>query len=141
MYGGAPAVTYESAQTRKFLLGRTEVIRSASRESKAFVDAMLGGAEVGLRGTGATRPAADVRTPHQDTERAKLFRAAVTRHIQYSTWAADAQGVDRHMFGLKKLLRDGEPMPEMFTDEAFAKSSHWTLSTSQLSSDYLDGWG
>lgn len=38
---GKPAVTYESAQTRKFKLGRTEVIRSASKESKAFVDAML----------------------------------------------------------------------------------------------------
>lgn len=41
MTGGEPGVTYESAQTRKFKLGRTEVIRSASKESKAFVDAML----------------------------------------------------------------------------------------------------
>jgi hypothetical protein len=41
MTGGKPAVTYESAQTRKFRLGRTEVIRSASNQSKAFVDAML----------------------------------------------------------------------------------------------------
>lgn len=41
MNNGRPAVTYESAQTRKFRLGRTEVIRVASRESKAFVEAML----------------------------------------------------------------------------------------------------
>lgn len=41
MNNGEPAVTYESAQTRKFKLGRTEVIRSASNESKAFVQAML----------------------------------------------------------------------------------------------------
>lgn len=41
MHNGQPAVTYESAQTRKFKLGRTEVIRSASNESKAFVQAML----------------------------------------------------------------------------------------------------
>jgi carnitine O-acetyltransferase len=46
MHGGKPAVTYESAQTRKFALGRTEVIRSASKESKAFVEAMLGDASV-----------------------------------------------------------------------------------------------
>lgn len=38
---GRPGVAYESAQTRKFQLGRTEVIRSASNESKAWVEAML----------------------------------------------------------------------------------------------------
>ena len=36
-----PGVTYESAQTRKFQLGRTEVIRSASNESGAWARAML----------------------------------------------------------------------------------------------------
>ena len=36
-----PGVTYESAQTRKYQLGRTEVIRSASKESKAWAEAML----------------------------------------------------------------------------------------------------
>ncbi|ORY26940.1 carnitine acyltransferase [Naematelia encephala] len=47
------------------------------------------------------------------------------------------------MFGLKKLVKtkDGEEMPSVFTDEAFAKSGHWEMSTSQLSSKYLDGWG
>jgi hypothetical protein len=35
-----PGVTYESAQTRKYQLGRTEVIRSASNESKEWVEAM-----------------------------------------------------------------------------------------------------
>jgi carnitine O-acetyltransferase len=76
-----------------------------------------------------------------DGEREKKFREAVRRHIQYSTWAADGQGVDRHMFGLKKLLQKGEEMPEVFKDEVFGRSSHWELSTSQLSSNYLDGWG
>lgn len=37
---GRTGVAYESAQTRKFQLGRTEVIRSASNESKAWVEAM-----------------------------------------------------------------------------------------------------
>ena len=32
-------------------------------------------------------------------------------------------------------------MPELYTDEAFSKTNHWELSTSQLSSPYLDGWG
>lgn len=38
---GRPGVCYESCQTRKYQLGRTEVIRSASNESKAWAEAML----------------------------------------------------------------------------------------------------
>lgn len=38
---GRPGVCYESAQTRKYQLGRTEVIRSASSESKEWAEAML----------------------------------------------------------------------------------------------------
>jgi carnitine O-acetyltransferase len=38
---GRPGVTYESAQTRKYQLGRTEVIRSVSNESKAWVEEMI----------------------------------------------------------------------------------------------------
>lgn len=117
-----PGITYESCQTRKYLLGRTEVIRSASNESKAFCEAMLSSSA-------------------SDSEREKAFRKAVTRHIQYSAWAADGQGVDRHMFGLKKLVKEGEEMPEVFKDPIHSRSAHWELSTSQLSSKYLDGWG
>jgi len=40
-FKGRPGVTYESAQTRKFQRGRTEVIRAASSQSKAWVDAMV----------------------------------------------------------------------------------------------------
>jgi carnitine O-acetyltransferase len=119
---GRPGVTYESCQTRKFIHGRTEVIRTVSNESKAFCEAMI-----------------NSKGSPQDKE--KLFRSAVTRHIQYSTWAADAQGVDRHMFGLKKLIKEGEETPAVFKDEVHGKSSHWEMSTSQLSSKYLDGWG
>lgn len=119
---GRPGVCYESAQTRKYALGRTEVIRSASNESKAWADAML---------------SSDV----SDTERARLFRAAVARHLQYAAWAADGQGVDRHLFGLKRMLKEGEKTPAIYEDEAFGKTNHWELSTSQLSSPFLDGWG
>ncbi|KAH9179330.1 acyltransferase ChoActase COT CPT [Lactarius sanguifluus] len=121
-FKGRPAVTYESAQTRKFQRGRTEVVRAASEQSKAWVDAM-------------------VNPNATDAKRAALFRSAVSRHVQYSAWAADGQGVDRHLFGLKKVLKEGEALPEIYIDPAFSRSSHWELSTSQLSSKYLDGWG
>ena len=123
-YFGRPGVTYESCQTRKFLLGRTEVIRSCSAESLAFVQAM-------------ENPQAT------DKERDAAYRKAANRHIQYSAWAADGQGVDRHMFGLKRLIREkeGEEVPEVFKEEVHGRSSHWEMSTSQLSSKWLDGWG
>jgi len=117
-----PGVTYESCQTRKYQLGRTEVIRSASNESKAWAEAML-----------------NVDTT--DTERAALFRRAVARHLEYAGWASQGEGVDRHLFGLKRLLRDGEETPGIYNDGGYGRSSHWELSTSQLSSEYVDGWG
>jgi carnitine O-acetyltransferase len=61
--------------------------------------------------------------------------------LQYAAWAADGQGVDRHLFGLKKSLKEGEPLPEIYSDPSFSRTNHWELSTSQLSSDYFDGWG
>ncbi|KAG9046645.1 Carnitine O-acetyltransferase mitochondrial [Tulasnella sp. UAMH 9824] len=117
-----PGVCYESAQTRKFQLGRTEVIRGASKESKAWAEAMLNPAE-------------------SDTRRAALFRRAIARHVQYAAWAADGQGVDRHLFGLKKLLKPDETVPAIYTDPSYSKSNHWELSTSNLSSEYFAGWG
>ncbi|KAF8449422.1 hypothetical protein L210DRAFT_3387578, partial [Boletus edulis BED1] len=44
------------------------------------------------------------------------------------------------LFGLKRMLRDGE-RDVIYTDVAYWRSGHWELSTSQLSSRYLDGWG
>jgi carnitine O-acetyltransferase len=87
-----------------------------------------------------------LRKPHvdlypQQQERFKLFQQAATRHVQYASWAAAAQGVDRHLFGLKKLLKEGEQLPSLYTDKAFGATNHWELSTSQLSSPYFDGWG
>ena len=70
-----------------------------------------------------------------------MFRKAISRHLQYAAWAADGQGVDRHLFGLKKLLKEGEELPELYKDKAFGATNHWELSTSQLSSGYFDGWG
>jgi carnitine O-acetyltransferase len=117
-----PGVTYESCQTRRFQLGRTEVIRSCSMEAKQFCEAMLD-------------PKAS------DQTRDELLRKAASRHIQYAAWAVEGQGVDRHMFGLRKLVREGEEMPQVFKEEVFSKSSHWEMSTSNLSSPWLDGWG
>ncbi len=114
--------TYESAATRKYQQGRTETTRTVSTESVAFCDAM-----------------ADPSISREDSE--QLFRAAVQQHVKYTADASDGYGVDRHLFGLKKLIQEGEEMPEIFTDPAYTYSSTWYISSSQLSSEYFNGYG
>jgi len=121
MYG-VNRPTYESAATRRFQQGRTETCRSVSDESVAFCSAM-----------------ADPEVPPEECVRA--FRAAVDAHVKYITDASDGKGVDRHLFGLKKVLKEGEELPELFKDRAYSYSGTWYLSSSQLSSEYFNGYG
>ncbi|KAK8011229.1 carnitine O-acetyltransferase [Apiospora arundinis] len=114
--------TYESAATRRFQLGRTETCRSVSEDSVAFCSSMAD-------------PSAE------DKARIDLFRKAVNSHIEYISAASDGKGVDRHLFGLKKLLEPGEEVPAIYKDPAYGYSSSWYLSTSQLSSEFFNGYG
>ena len=114
--------TYESASTRKFAEGRTETIRTVSDDSVAFCKAI-----------------SDPAVPREEAVR--LFRTALAAHSKYTAEASDGKGVDRHLFGLKKLLREGEPLPSIYSDPAYAYSGSWYLSTSQLSSEYFNGYG
>lgn len=114
--------TYESAAVRRFQQGRTETCRSVSDESVAFCNAMA--------------------NPELSNEQAiKLFREAINAHVQYISDASDGHGVDRHLFGLKKCVKEGEKLPDIFQDPTYSYSSSWYLSTSQLSSEYFNGYG
>ncbi|KAI9199855.1 acyltransferase ChoActase/COT/CPT [Polychytrium aggregatum] len=119
--------TYESAQTRKFQFGRTETCRSVSLESSAFVKAFTN------EGVAAGQV--------DNTVKAKLLKAAVDSHVSYMADAVDGRGCDRHLFGLKLSLKDGETVPAIFADPAYNLTRHWNISTSQISSEYYDGWG
>jgi carnitine O-acetyltransferase len=114
--------TYESATTRRFQQGRTETCRSVSDESVAFCKAMAD-------------PSIDPETT------AALLHKAVKAHVEYISAASDGKGVDRHLFGLKKLIGPGEEVPSIYKDPAYAYSSKWFISTSQLSSEYFNGYG
>ncbi|KAI3402263.1 hypothetical protein diail_192 [Diaporthe ilicicola] len=114
--------TYESAATRRFQQGRTETCRTVSDASVAWCNAM---ADHGA----------------DDKTKVALFRDAIAGHLEYITAASDGKGVDRHLFGLKKLLAPGEEVPEIYKDPAYAYSSSWYLSTSQLSSEFFNGYG
>lgn len=114
--------TYESATTRRFQQGRTETCRSVSDDSVAFCKAF----------------ADPAISPEEVT---KLFHKAVKSHVEYITVASDGKGVDRHLFGLKKLLGPDEEVPAIYQDPAYSYSSHWNISSSQLSSEYFNGYG
>ncbi|KAF8749158.1 Acyltransferase ChoActase COT CPT [Rhizoctonia solani] len=120
---GELAGTYEAATTRKFRKGRTETIRVVSEEVKAFCEAM------------------DSKVPAE--RKISLFRDAAKVHIQRAREAGNAMGVDRHMFGLRHLVRtsEGETMPSIFSDPVYQRASKWTLSTSAIFSKHFPGYG
>ncbi|KAF9240718.1 acyltransferase ChoActase/COT/CPT [Melanogaster broomeanus] len=117
-----PAGTYEAATTRMFYKGRTETIRVVSDESVAFVRAML-------------NPSATKE------ERMMLFRDAVKKHSHLAREAGMGSGVDRHMLGLRLSNPPSSPLPALFTDPLYTRSSHWTLSTSAIFKVVPDGFG
>ena len=121
MYGECRP-TYESAATRRFQHGRTETCRSVSNESVAFCEAMQS-------------ESATVK------EQIAAFRAAIGAHGEYINAASAGFGVDRHLFGLKQLVSKGQELPAIFKDPAFAASCKWYISSSQLSSEYFNGYG
>ena len=120
----------ESASTRKYLLGRTEVCRTLSVSSEQFA-----------RNFGKVPAATSIQQ----------LRDACTAHINYMKLATDGRGVDRHMLGLSNMLQAGEKMPAFLEDVVYKRGSKWLLSTSNLSvSDntmagfgpvYVDGYG
>ncbi|KAK6463390.1 carnitine O-acetyltransferase mitochondrial precursor [Scheffersomyces coipomensis] len=114
--------TYESAATRKFLKGRTETGRSVSIESKKFVETW-------------SSPTATI------AEKVETFQKAAKQHVTYLSEAADGKGVDRHLFGLKQMIKSGESVPEIFTDPIFTYSQTWYISSSQIPSEYFQSWG
>ncbi|ANB12786.1 carnitine O-acetyltransferase CAT2 [Sugiyamaella lignohabitans] len=121
-YQGECRPTYESAATRRFQLGRTETCRSVSLESVNFVNTF-------------TSPTAS------NADKIAAARKAFDSHVKYISDASAGKGVDRHLFGLKKLLSPNEDVPAIFSDPMYTYSSSWFLSTSQLSSEYFNGYG
>lgn len=114
--------TYESAATRRFQLGRTETCRTLSEDSSNWCRTM-----------------ADASV--DDKTKVELFHKAIKAHLEYITAASDGKGCDRHLFGLKKLLQPGDEVPAIYNDAAYSYSSSWYISSSQLSSEFFNGYG
>ncbi|GAA5867179.1 hypothetical protein JCM3774_002360 [Rhodotorula dairenensis] len=117
-----PTATYETASTRLFRHGRTEVIRTLSEDSWRWVKAMRD-------------PSIDPAT------RYSLLSKATKAHNTYTKEASTGRGIDRQFLGMRLLLREGETHP-LLDDPLFAKSQEWVLSTSGLSAgDRFHGTG
>ncbi|QLL30715.1 hypothetical protein HG536_0A05300 [Torulaspora globosa] len=121
-YLGKQLPTYEAASTRMFFKGRTETGRSVSEASHNFV-------------TGWQDP--DV----SPKDKIMLLRESAKYHSNYLKAAAAGLGIDRHFFGMKNMLKPGDPTPPLFSNPLFNYSSTWLISTSQLSSELFDGYG
>ncbi|XP_020015570.2 palmitoyl thioesterase CPT1C isoform X1 [Castor canadensis] len=107
---GQFCLTYESAMTRLFLEGRTETVRSCTREACNFVKAMEDKEKT-------------------DPQCLALFRVAVDKHQALLKAAMSGQGVDRHLFALyiaSRFLHVQSPFL------AQVHSEQWQLSTSQI---------
>ncbi|KIJ52558.1 hypothetical protein M422DRAFT_156186 [Sphaerobolus stellatus SS14] len=129
---GCFTATYETATTHMFIRGRTEVVRSFSNESREFVRAMID-------------PSCSLAT------RKRLLLSAIQAHNSYTRDAIRARGIDRHLLGLRLLMKEGEKAT-LFEDPLFGRSETWRLSTSGLyngerfagtgfGSPYPDGYG
>ncbi|KAJ3013907.1 hypothetical protein HKX48_005443 [Thoreauomyces humboldtii] len=111
-----PTAVYESASTRAFLHGRTETGRSMTKDTWAFVESF------------------DNDNVLYDDKRA-LFRSAIASQGGYMKEATFGRGIDRHMMGLKAMIRSPEETSKatLFTDPANLKSMWFKLSTSNMS--------
>jgi hypothetical protein len=104
---------YETALTRSFLHGRTETIRSYTQQARKFVEAV------------ATKQASKEESFY-------LLKEASRAHVTLIKKAVFGRGIDRHLLGLRMLMKPEESSP-LFSDPLFSLSQQWLLSTSGLS--------
>ena len=87
--------------------------------------------------------ARSISSSSSPSQRKELLLAAAKKHVERAKAAGSGEGIDRHLLGLKKVLKDGEEMPDIFKDELVGRSSYWKLSTSAVFSKHFGpyGWG
>ncbi|XP_063987052.1 choline O-acetyltransferase [Diachasmimorpha longicaudata] len=134
---GRLVATYESASIRRFALGRVDVIRAASPECLEWVRAMC-------QGDPNTYNDGQDEGSKREQRIKELFDRAVQRQTKEIADTIHGYGIDNHLMGLRfAALETGEPLPEIFTDDAFKIVHHFALSTSQVTTrnDAIVGYG
>nr|XP_034185279.1 choline O-acetyltransferase-like [Osmia lignaria] len=146
---GNLVATYESAGIRRFALGRVDCIRAASPEVLNWAKAMCQGdpesQTTNQQNSGPDEGTKRVQFTIYSQERIKeLFDLAVQRQTKEMTDNITGQGIDNHLMGLRYTAKEvGEPIPELFTNQAYEIINHFSLSTSQVTTknDAIVGYG
>ncbi|XP_035891449.1 choline O-acetyltransferase-like isoform X3 [Anopheles stephensi] len=146
--------TYESASTRRFLLGRVDCIRSASMEALEWAKAMCQGEgpnvtlESDKEDDYSAEAASDVKkvtfSIYSKDHLRELFRCATARQTEVMVQNILGHGIDIHLLGLREACREREGnMHELFTDECYKIANCFLLSTSQVacSTNSFMGYG
>jgi carnitine O-acetyltransferase len=113
MHKYSPA-TYESGAIRKFKHGRTECVRVCSSQVVEFVKTWT-----------------NFHATKEDLS--KSLKAALASHNEYMKAATNAKGVDRHLLGLRCMMKANEPKHPFFTNGTYSKGVNFELSTSNMS--------
>jgi carnitine O-acetyltransferase len=123
---------YETAHTRKYYHGRTETLKSFSKQSKEFTTSM-------------------VTDGISSQERFAKLKIAMKAHKEYLNIAMEGQAPDRHLLGMRILqMENGDSPSDFFTDESYTLSNAFLLSTSNMPTKYyypgfgpvkVDGYG
>lgn len=134
---GEFTATYETVLTRMFKHGRTETIRTYSRESREWVLSMVD-PKASVRSSTPFPSELCSSWPSQSEERSFKLSRAIQTHTRLTREGATGRGIDRHLLGLQLLLRppNGESAA-LFEDDLFSRSQQWKLSTSGLSAGHL----
>jgi len=125
---GRTESTYESSSTKKFLSGRTETIRSATKDSVKF-----------------TKTWTDSSSSSSD--KILSLRTATETHTRLANMCKNGSGVDRHLFGMRNLAVQKQQrlprytIPSLFRDPAYSNYCSNVLSTSNVSSPVFNLFG
>ncbi|KYO48933.1 carnitine O-acetyltransferase [Alligator mississippiensis] len=113
---GSLCTTGETASLRRFHLGRMDLVRPPAAPCLALALAL--------------------DAPHSSDENLlALLREAVQSQSDRTDQVLAGQGVDGHLLGLRlAAIADGQRLPELFLDPAFALATHWRLLTGQVRS-------
>lgn len=124
---GRMAPTYESASTASFWHGRTETIRSASQEMRAFVSQPQ------------LKSMAEGKTSSEELLKLHgLAHAAARKHVDLVKHAVAGLGVDRHLLALKQHSEGVKDAADFFNDAPYGYSGNWQMSSSNVSAPYFD---
>jgi len=120
--------TYESVQTKKFYHGRTECLRSVTKDMRKFVEHFVN-----------EKISNDIKF--------KYLTSAIDQHSERMKDCQEGLGVDRHLLGLYEIVKNkvhrypGYLVPEIFLDDSYGILSASVLSTSNCGGTALQLFG